>query len=252
MKNGVSSKLTTTQQCRLSRVRCEVCSRSEPHARHGVAPRAARRLHRSELVQLLGGSVLVRARFASICGSDLEYFNSRVPMGRRTPDSFWDRDGYCGHEVVGTVIASKSERFRPGDTALALPTSYFKSTRREAAGYGYQDWYREELHGVLMEPFPLSQTRGGFAEVYTSHEIYCYKIGALTREMVTAQGLGCVLRMARKLGWSIDGSPDSRVRGKSVAIIGQGQNGLIAARKLPRYRWHLGCILLMYYRCGQG
>ena len=82
------------------------------------------------------GSVLVRARFASICGSDLEYFNSRVPMGRRTPDSFWDRDGYCGHEVVGTVIASKSERFRPGDTALALPTSYFKSTRREAAGYG--------------------------------------------------------------------------------------------------------------------
>ena len=85
-----------------------------------------------------------------------------------------------------------------------------------AAGYGYQDWYEEELHGVLMEPFPLSQTRGGFAEVYTSHEIYCYKIGALTREMVTAQGLGCVLRMARKLGWSIDGSPHSRVRGKSV------------------------------------
>ena len=36
--------------------------------------------------------------------------------------------------------------------------------------------------------------------------------------------------MARKLGWSKHGSPDSAVRGKSVAIIGQGQNGLIAAQ----------------------
>ena len=82
--------------------------------------------------------------------------------------------------------------------------------------------------------------------------------------MVTAQGLGCIFRMVRKIGWSKvilqrtlsvqyafaltlelantphtswrtfclsqDGSPNSQVRGKTVAIIGQGQNGLIAAR----------------------
>ena len=31
-------------------------------------------------------------------------------------------------------------------------------------------------------------------------------------------------------GWSKDGSPNSQVRGKVVAILGQGQNGLIAAK----------------------
>ena len=37
--------------------------------------------------------------------------------------------------------------------------------------------------------------------MYTSHELYCYplKLGA-TKEMIAAQGLGTVLRLARKLG----------------------------------------------------
>ena len=32
----------------------------------------------------------------------------------RLPNSYWDRDGFCGHEVVGTVIASKSPKFKVG------------------------------------------------------------------------------------------------------------------------------------------
>eukprot|EP01043_Picozoa_sp_COSAG02_P101199 COSAG02_NODE_37258_length_444_cov_0.823188_1_plen_42_part_10 len=39
--------------------------------------------------------------------------------------------------------------------------------------------------------------------------------------MIAAQGLGTVLRLARKLG---------PVIGKVVAVVGQGQNGLIATR----------------------
>ena len=63
-----------------------------------------------------------------------------------------------------------------------------------------------------------------------SHELYSWKISSLSKAMVTAQGLGCIFRMARKIGWSKDGSPNSLVRGKTVAVIGQGQNGLIAAK----------------------
>jgi hypothetical protein len=48
-------------------------------------------------------------------------------QGQLKPNTYWDRDGFCGHEVVGTVIASKSAQFAVGDYALSLPASYFKS-----------------------------------------------------------------------------------------------------------------------------
>ena len=38
-----------------------------------------------------------------------------------------DRDGFCGHEVVGVVVESKSEKFKVGDEVMALPSSYFKA-----------------------------------------------------------------------------------------------------------------------------
>ena len=38
-----------------------------------------------------------------------------------------DRDGFCGHEVVGVVVESKSEKFKAGDEVMALPSSYFKA-----------------------------------------------------------------------------------------------------------------------------
>ena len=172
------------------------------------------------------GAILVRAKYASICGSDLPSFRMTSSVESRVPNSYWDRDGFCGHEVVGTVIASKSPKFKVGDYALSLPTSYFKSH----AG-GKQDWYREDVHGVLLEPFPEVETRGAFTEIYTSHELYSWHIQELSQEMVTAQGLGCILRMARKIGWTMEeGCPNSQVRGKTVAVVGQGQNGLLAAK----------------------
>ena len=47
-----------------------------------------------------------------------------------------------------------------------------------------------------------------------------------TKEMIAAQGLGTVLRLARKLG---------PVLGKVVAVVGQGQNGLIATRLMSQF-----------------
>ena len=69
------------------------------------------------------GSLLGRTKFASICGSDIPFFKAREMAA---PSSYWDRDGFCGHEVIGVVVESKSASFQAGDSVMALPSSYFK------------------------------------------------------------------------------------------------------------------------------
>lgn len=161
------------------------------------------------------GSLLVQAKFASVCGSDMPYFKNKT-VG--APSCYWDRDGFCGHEVVGIVVASKSTKFQPGDAVMSLPSSYYKAHTGSK-----QEWYREEVHGVLLENSPV---RGGFSQVYTSHELYSYKIKECVPKALAAQGLGTILRMARKLG---------PVLGKTVVVVGQGQNGLMATRLMAQF-----------------
>ncbi|CAE7604784.1 ydjJ [Symbiodinium natans] len=156
------------------------------------------------------GSLLIRARYASLCGSDIPYFRD---MTSRAASCYWDRDGFCGHEVVGEVLASSSERFAKGDTVLSLPSSYFK-----AHVASQQEWYNEAVHGVLLTNFPV---RGGFSEIFTSHELCTYKIKECVPHMLAAQAVGTLLRMFRRL---------PPFFGKSVVILGQGQNGLMATR----------------------
>ncbi|CAE7181604.1 tdh [Symbiodinium pilosum] len=156
------------------------------------------------------GSLLIRAKFASLCGSDIPYFRD---MASRAPSCYWDRDGFCGHEVVGEVLESSTERFAKGDSVLSLPSSYFK-----AHVATQQEWYKEEVHSVLLQNFPV---RGGFSEIFTSHELCTYKIKECVPRMLAAQALGTLLRMFRRLGSFF---------GKTVAILGQGQNGLMATR----------------------
>ncbi|CAE7372885.1 NLRC3 [Symbiodinium necroappetens] len=98
------------------------------------------------------GSLLIRARYASLCGSDIPYFRD---MTSRAPSCYWDRDGFCGHEVVGEVLESSTERFAKGDSVLSLPSSYFK-----AHVATQQEWYDEAVHSVLLTNFPV---RGGFS-----------------------------------------------------------------------------------------
>ncbi|CAJ1340195.1 unnamed protein product [Effrenium voratum] len=160
------------------------------------------------------GSLLIRAKYASLCGSDFPYFRY---MASRAASCYWDRDGFCGHEAVGVVVDSRSERFCVGDSVLSLPSSYFKAhvaTR--------QEWFDEKVHGVLLEDFPV---RGGFSEVFPSHELYTYKIKECVPRMLAAQALGTLLRMVRRLGTFI---------GKTVVILGQGQNGLLATRLMAQ------------------
>ena len=63
---------------------------------------------------LAEGEVLVRTSFASVCGSDLHNIFHSEHAHPEPP-------GYPGHESVGEVVESRSARFAPGDTVLAVP-----------------------------------------------------------------------------------------------------------------------------------
>jgi L-iditol 2-dehydrogenase len=68
------------------------------------------------LEDLRDGDLLVRSRYASICGSDLHVVNDGV----ETDPRLW-RPGYPGHEGVGEVLESTDAGFKPGDHVLLAP-----------------------------------------------------------------------------------------------------------------------------------
>lgn len=73
-----------------------------------VVKTAARPLAESE--------VLVRTRWATVCGSDLH-----VVYQPESEGLYPMAPGYPGHEGVGQVVESASDRFAPGDWVLQLP-----------------------------------------------------------------------------------------------------------------------------------
>jgi len=83
-----------------------------------------RQARRFEVVELdppafdlaLSGRLVVRTRFVSFCGSDTPYFTGEKP-GLRYPLA----PGAHVHECVGTVVASSSAGFHPGDIVAAIP-----------------------------------------------------------------------------------------------------------------------------------
>ncbi|MET1006969.1 MAG: zinc-binding dehydrogenase [Propionibacteriaceae bacterium] len=64
------------------------------------------------------GDLVVRMLWASICGSDLHhiYHGYLKPEGVNQP-------GYPGHEGIGVVVESRSDRFAVGDHVLTVPAS---------------------------------------------------------------------------------------------------------------------------------
>ena len=62
------------------------------------------------------GHVLVETHYASICGSDVHM----TYAGFHNPDAL-GRPGYPGHEGVGVVVESRSERVPVGTTVLTVP-----------------------------------------------------------------------------------------------------------------------------------
>ena len=66
--------------------------------------------------RITGGEVLVRMTHASICGSDVHV----VFDGFHLPESF-GIPGFPGHEGVGVVVESRSERVPAGTAVLTIP-----------------------------------------------------------------------------------------------------------------------------------
>ena len=130
------------------------------------------------------------------------------------------------------MLDSRSERFQIGDAVLSLPSAYFKSHVAAQA-----EWFEPEVHGVLLESMPV---RGGFSELFSSHELYSYKISECVPRMLLAQGLGTVLCMLRRL--------QSSWMGKTVVVLGQGQNGLLATQLLLPQARHVLCVEPLAHR----
>lgn len=110
-----------------------------------------------------GGSIKVKAHMTAICGSDSPKFVLKQP------DAVYPMNiGTSIHECIGTVVASSSDRFQPGDFVQARPTA-----------------------GI-----------GGLAEYYISSE----KVGVRLvdykplDELLMSQPLGTVIWACRKLG----------------------------------------------------
>lgn len=62
------------------------------------------------------GTVLIKARLSAICGTDMPYFVMEKPEA-----DYPFAPGLSIHECIGEIAASKSNRFKEGDAALALP-----------------------------------------------------------------------------------------------------------------------------------
>ncbi len=128
------------------------------------------------------GEVLVRTRAASICGSDLHMVNTGWAI-----HAFPAMSGHPGHEAVGVVVESRSERFSEGDLVLTVPHIWHS---RCFADYQAVD----DAHVLKLDPDVDIDT------------------------VTLAQQLGTVVYAAKRLPGSLEG--------ETCLVVGQGSAGL--------------------------
>jgi L-iditol 2-dehydrogenase len=116
------------------------------------------------------GDLLVRSRYASICGSDLHVVN----YGVETDPALW-APGYPGHEGVGEVVESRAPGFAPGDEVLLVP------------------------------PVPESRCYAEFQRVRATSAIRLAGPLPPLSEVLMAQQLGTVLFAAAQRPWDVAG-----------------------------------------------
>lgn len=170
---------------------------------------------------LPAGSVLIQTKAASICGSDLYGSGQICGCEWRKPIDYLVTKQHCvggsGHEVIGSVVqAVEPCGLKVGDPVLAMVPSYISAVASVRAVF-------EERTGVAASVLP---NQGAFAPFFVSHEVACVPLPRAPPRLPTfdplhycaAQPLGTLLHAVSKLG---------SVVGKSVAVVGQGQNGLL-------------------------
>jgi len=180
-------------------------------------------------------TILVRTIAASICGSDLFGLGgcASCPEWRRPTALFNVMPEICGgsgHEAIGIIVdmvpsesSSSSSELSIGQKVLAMSTAYMYKVD------SVRDVIEKETGRDISSVYP--DQCGAFAEYFISHTSTCVKlpdsIPSLDfdpRWYVLAQPLGTILHACHNLG--------SAVINANVAVIGQGQNGLIRTNML--------------------
>ena len=128
------------------------------------------------------GDVLVRTLAASICGSDLHMVNTGWAM-----HDFPAMSGHPGHEAVGEVVESRSQKFSEGDLVLTTPHIW---DSRCFADYQAID----DAHVLKLDP------------------------GVDIDSVTLAQQLGTVIFAAKRLPESLES--------QTCLVVGQGSAGL--------------------------
>jgi len=96
--------------------------------------------------------ILIKTRWVSLCGSDIPFFT-----GNKRHVNYPLLPGAPIHESVGQVVESQSDKFRPGDTVLAIPEGDQGLTEYFLAQAGKAIHLPPELVGCddscLIQPF---------------------------------------------------------------------------------------------------
>ena len=128
------------------------------------------------------GQIVIESKVAGLCGSDLHMVNTGWAM-----HTFPAMAGHPGHEAVGHVVESRSDRFSEGDIVLTTPHIW---NSRCFADYQAID----DDHVLKLSPNVDLDT------------------------ITLAQQLGTVLYAAKRLPASLEG--------QSCLVVGQGSAGL--------------------------
>ena len=168
------------------------------------------------------GTMVVKTEYASICGSDFPGKGGcagcncwRRPLGYLPVLANYQICGGTGHELVGKVVEVQEPcQYKIGQRVLGMSPAYIK--------WLIADEF-EKLSGYKADEV-FEKPQGGFAEYFLSHEVVCLPVPTTSpyfdpRLFVMAQPLGTILHGMNRL--------DSNLVGKTVAIVGQGQNGLL-------------------------
>ncbi|WP_229051560.1 zinc-binding dehydrogenase [Aeromicrobium sp. Leaf350] len=138
------------------------------------------------------GEVLVRMHHASICGSDTHV----VLDGFHRPERFGE-PGYPGHEGVGVVEASHSDRFAVGDRVLTVPPGWLGACFAElqVVPEGY----------LVPVPDDVSLQRGLMAQQLGTTVFAMKKFGRPDGDVAVVIGAGSAglyfVQHLRKLGY---------------------------------------------------
>lgn len=65
-----------------------------------------------------GGLMVFQPELACLCGSDLTYYEGNYP-------EFSPQVGQSLHEMIGRVVETDGDRFKPGDRVLVVPVEHF-------------------------------------------------------------------------------------------------------------------------------